>query len=164
MVLGRVLAEAAMEENKHVTWLPSYGAEVRGGTANCMVIISDEEVGSPYIDKADVLIIMNEPSLKRFVSSRLEDKGLLVLNSSLVKIRPDTKASVLSFPFTDMALKLGNAKVANMVALGCFVAKTKIVDKKSIVQVIERMAPADKKGLIQINQEALSAGSGLIKQ
>jgi 2-oxoglutarate ferredoxin oxidoreductase subunit gamma len=163
MVLGRVLAEAAMRENKYVTWLPSYGAEVRGGTANCMVVISDEEIGSPYIEKADSLIIMNEPSLKRF-ALRVKNKGLLIVNSSLAKNGPDTEVEVLRFPFTDMALKLGNVKVANIVALGCFAAKTKIVDIKSIMQAIGDMAPEDKKGLIQLNQNALSAGKDLIKQ
>jgi 2-oxoglutarate ferredoxin oxidoreductase subunit gamma len=163
MVLGRVLAEAAMKEKKHVTWLPAYGAEVRGGTANCMVIISDEEVGSPYISKADSVIIMNEPSLKRF-ACRLKDKGLLILNSSLAKTRPDTGALVLSLPFTDLALKLGNIKVANIVALGCFVAKTATVKINTLMRVIKEMVPKDKKELIQLNQNALSAGKDLLKQ
>jgi len=162
MVLGRVLAEAAMKENKQVSWLPSYGAEVRGGTANCMVTISDEEIGSPYIDKADALIIMNQPSLKRF-ASRIKDRGLIVLNSSLAKSKPETKATVLMFPFTDLALKLGNAKVANIVALGCFAAKSGMVKMDSITQVIEEMAPKDKKELIAVNKNALSAGQELIK-
>jgi 2-oxoglutarate ferredoxin oxidoreductase subunit gamma len=162
MVLGRVLAEAAMKENKRVSWLPSYGAEVRGGTANCMVTISDEEIGSPYIDKADALIIMNEPSLKRF-ASRVKDRGLIVLNSSLAKSKPETKAAVLMFPFTDIALKLGNAKVANIVALGCFTAKSGMVKIDSIAQIIEEMAPKDKKELIAVNKNALSAGQELIK-
>jgi 2-oxoglutarate ferredoxin oxidoreductase subunit gamma len=83
MLLGRVLAEAAMRENKYVTWLPSYGAEVRGGTAYCMVVISHKEIGSPYIEEADTLIIMNNPSLEKF-KDRIKKQGLLILNSSLV--------------------------------------------------------------------------------
>jgi 2-oxoglutarate ferredoxin oxidoreductase subunit gamma len=163
MVLGRVLAEAALEEDKYVTWLPAYGAEVRGGTANCMVTISDQEIGSPYIDKADALIIMNELSAKRFVS-RLKGKGLLVLNSSLAKTGPNKKATVLNFPFTDIALKLGNIKAANIVALGCFVAKSKVVDPKTIMRVIEEMAPADRRELVLVNKKALSAGKDLVSR
>jgi 2-oxoglutarate ferredoxin oxidoreductase subunit gamma len=163
MVLGRVLAEAAMKENKHVTWLPSYGAEVRGGTANCMVVISDEEVGSPYIDKADSMIIMNEPSLLRF-SSRIKNNGLLIINSSLAKSQPDIKACVLRYPFTDIALKVGNIKVANIVALGCFIAKTKLIDLETVRQVIDDFAPKDKRELAAVNKKALKAGKELIEE
>lgn len=84
MLMGKVLASACLKENKHVTWMPSYGAEVRGGTAHCMVVISDEEIGSPYVEKADTLIIMNEPSRQRF-KSRTKKAGLLIVNSSLAK-------------------------------------------------------------------------------
>lgn len=157
MLLGKVIAEAAMEENKYVSWFPSYGAEVRGGTANCMVVISDEEVSSPYVDKADILIIMNEPSLLGF-SSRIKDRGLLIINSSLVKSQPDTKANLLRYPFTDIAVELGNIKIANMVALGCLIAEKKIVALKSILKVIQEIAPANKKNLIKINKRALLRG------
>ena len=80
MLLGKILAEAAMREDKFVTWLPSYGAEVRGGTANCSVVISDEEIGSPIIGSADILIVLNEPSLVRF-QKRVKNNGLIVVNS-----------------------------------------------------------------------------------
>ncbi len=162
MLIGKVLAEAAMREDKHVTWLPSYGAEVRGGTAHCMVIISDTEIGSPYIPKADILIIMNGPSLNKF-QNRIKDKGLLIVNSSLAAadIEASKNAQVLKYPFTDIALKLGNIKVANMVALGCFIAQTKVVDLTSISKVIRAIAPQDKKDLIEINQQALSGGAKL---
>lgn len=159
MLLGKVLATAAMRENRFVTCLPAYGAEVRGGTAHCMVVISDREIGSPYIDKVDSLIIMNEPSLERF-KSRIKDKGLLLINSSLAKknIEIETKSCVLKYPFTDIALKLGNIKVANMVALGCFIAQKKNVSLGSVLKVIEDIAPEDKKDLIEINKKALREG------
>ena len=83
MLLGKILATSIMEENKFVTWLPSYGAEVRGGTAHCLVVVSDEEIGSPYIKEADALIVMNSPSLMKF-KGRLKNKGLLIANSSLM--------------------------------------------------------------------------------
>jgi len=162
MLLGKVLAEAAMRQDKHVTWLPSYGAEVRGGTAHCMVIISDTEIGSPYIHKADTLIIMNEPSLKKF-KKMIKNKGLLIVNSSLAAADTETSknAQVLRYPFTDIALKLGNIKVANMVALGCFIGGTHTVNLTSVSKVIQAIAPQDKRGLIEINQKAVSEGAKL---
>ena len=159
MLLGKVLAEALMREGKHVTWLPSYGAEVRGGTAHCRVVISDREIGSPYIDKADTLIIMNGPSLEKF-KNRIKNKGLLIVNSSLagdVK-GMDKSIHILKHPFTDLAMGLGNIKVANMIALGCFIRQKSLVDSESVSGVIQAIAPEDKKGLIEINQKALLAG------
>jgi len=162
MLLGKVLAEAAMRLDKYVTWLPSYGAEVRGGTAHCMVVISDAEIGSPYIDKADSLIIMNEPSLKKF-KERIKNKGLLLINSSLAdeikEIGKDKR--ILKYPFTDLAVKLGNIKVANMIALGVFINQKKIVNSKSVCEVIQAIAPEDKRGLVEINQKALLEGINL---
>lgn len=162
MLLGKVLAEAAMREDKYVTWLPSYGAEVRGGTAHCMVVISEAEIGSPYVDKADTLIIMNGPSLKKF-KDRIQNKGLLIVNSSLAGDVKDIGKSIhiLKYPFTDLAVKLGNMRIANMIALGCLISLKKIVDSNSVLIVIEAIAPEDKKGLIEINQKALKEGMGL---
>jgi 2-oxoglutarate ferredoxin oxidoreductase subunit gamma len=161
MLLGKVLAEAAMKENKFVTWLPCYGAEVRGGTAYCMVVISDKEIGSPYVDKADILIIMNMPSLERFKGSIDNERGLCIINSSLVRSKLAQTKHFLKYPFTEIAAELGNTKIANMVALGCLIAQKKIVDKKSIIKVMEEIAPADKKELIEINKQALLKGIGL---
>ncbi len=162
MLLGKVLAEAAMREDKFVTWLPSYGAEVRGGTAHCMVIISDAEIGSPYIKEVDTLIIMNGPSLMRF-KNRIKNKGLLIVNSSLAGDIKDIDKSIhiLKYPFTDLAMGLGNIKIANMIALGCFINQKKIVDAKSVAGVIQAIAPEDKKNLIEINQKALLEGMKL---
>lgn len=157
MLLGKVLAEGAMKENKFVSWLPCYGAEVRGGTAYCMVVISDSEIGSPYIDEADTLIIMNKPSLERF-KGRIKNKGLLIINSSLVNKELNKNMNALRFPFTHIAVNLSNIKVANMVALGCFLANRKIIDIKTIFKVIEEIAPAEKKDLIGINKRALEEG------
>lgn len=160
MLLGKVLSSAAMKENKFVTWLPSYGAEVRGGTAHCMVTISDSEIGSPYIDKADTLIVMNAPSLAKF-KNRLINKGSLIVNSSLIPECKKNNTHTLCYPFTDIANKLGNIKIANMVALACFLAHNKIVSLKSVSEVISDIAPEDKKGLIEINKKALEEGAKL---
>lgn len=161
MLVGRILAEAVMREDKYVTWLPSYGAEVRGGTAHCMVIISDTEIGSPYIDKADSLIIMNNNSLERF-KKRITNNGLLIINSSLVDTGMNQgKPTVIKHPFTDIAVRLGNIKVANMVALGCFLAAKNIVRPESIFKAIQVFAPPNKKELIEINKKALEEGMKL---
>jgi 2-oxoglutarate ferredoxin oxidoreductase subunit gamma len=160
MFMGRVLAEAAMRQGLFVTCLPAYGAEVRGGTANCMVNISDTEINSPFIEKARNLIIMNQPSLERF-KTNLEKKGLIILNSSLASVDNPIKACVISHPFTAIAQELGSPKVANMAAVGCFAAKTKIVSIDIIRQVINDFWPSDKGNIIRLNQEALSAGFSL---
>jgi 2-oxoglutarate ferredoxin oxidoreductase subunit gamma len=160
MLLGKVISEAAMKEDKFVTWLPSYGAEVRGGTAHCMVVVSSEEIGSPYIDKADTLIIMNEPSWEKF-KSRINNKGLYIINSSMVNKDSVKGVRALKRPFTNIAAQLGNIKVANMVALGCFIAQKNIVDKESVIKVMEEIAPVDKRKLIEINKQALSKGMEL---
>jgi 2-oxoglutarate ferredoxin oxidoreductase subunit gamma len=160
MLLGKVLAEAAMQEDKFVSFLPSYGAEVRGGTCHCMVTISDKEVGSPYIDTADALIIMNNPSLEKF-KNRVKNKGLLFINSSLAVQRGHKDKSSFHYPFTDIAINLGNIRVANIIALGCFLARSGIVSLNTVSKVISDIAPEEKKNLIEINQKALKEGAKL---
>jgi 2-oxoglutarate ferredoxin oxidoreductase subunit gamma len=156
MLLGKVLATAAMKQGKSVTWLPAYGAEVRGGTANCMVIISDEEIGSPYIEEADSMIILNQPSLDKF-SGILKKKGLMVLNSTLAHSDKINSAGTLQFPFTDLAVEQGNIKIANMIALGAYLAKNKVVSTGSIVETMKEMA-AGRPELLEINKKALFKG------
>lgn len=155
MLLGKILAEAAMRENKQVSWIPSYGAEVRGGTSHCMVIISDKEIGSPYITLADTLVIMNQPSLDKF-RSRLTPKGVLILNSSLASIAK--KRNIFAYPFTDMAENLGNAKVANIIALGCLIGHNGIVKAATAKEVIHWLASKEQNRLFEINNKALEEG------
>ena len=114
--------------NKEVTWFPSYGAEIRGGTANCAVIVSDELIGSPVVTNPDILIVMNEASLKKFQAG-LRQKGLLIFDSSLIKdpeLRTDIE--IVGVPATKIAHSIGNAKSANMVLLGAFIAKTRLLE------------------------------------
>ena len=169
MLMGRVIAWAALREGREVSWIPSYGAEVRGGTAYCMVIISDEDIPSPFIDKADTLIIMNEASLEKF-KQRIYSGGLVIINSSLVKKAGSLK---IKFPsgirqfwgeFSGIASQLGNIKVANMVALGAYLALKYMFSLRTVSKVMEEIAPAAKKDLIEINQQAVSSGAGLIKK
>ena len=157
MLFGKVLALAALEAGKHTTWLPAYGAEVRGGTASCMVIISDEEIGSPLINKADTLIIMNNPSFEKF-KDRVKNTGLVIMNSSLVEGTFDGRARALRYPFTERAVKLGNVKVANMVALGSYLPQKKLLSLETVMRVIEEMAPQNRRDLVEVNQKALQEG------
>lgn len=158
MLLGKVMAQAALKEDKFVTWFPSYGAEVRGGTAYCMVVISDTDIGSPYIEKADTLIIMNQPSLEKF-KTRLKNKGLLIINSSLVAC--GKKNACFCHPFTDIALKLGNIRVANIIALGYYLARKNTISVETVLETIDKVAAKDKKELVAKNQKALKEGLGL---
>ena len=160
MLLGKVLAEAVMRQGRQVSWFPAYGPEVRGGTSYCMVTISDQEIGSPYITKADTLIVLNSPSLEKF-KDRVKGKGLLIINSSLAKTAGLGRIKVLQFPFTDIAIELGNIKVANMVALGCYLGAKKIVKIKEVLEVFRFMAPAGKRDILEVNQMALQKGARL---
>lgn len=157
MVLGKVIAEAAMKEGKYTTWLPSYGAEVRGGTAHCMVVISDDPIGSPYVDQADTLIAMNGPSLERF-KPRLKKGGLLMVNRSLLSSVQREACLGEGYPLSEEAMALGNMRVANMIALGVYMVRKNLLHESTIYQVVEAIAPPDKKRLIRINKQALKRG------
>jgi len=161
MLLGKLLAEGALREGREVTYLPAYGAEVRGGTAYCMVVISDSAIGSPYIEKADTMVIMNAPSFHKF-KERGTRTGVWLVNSSMVEPRNGLPARFRFFPFTAKAVELGNVKVANVVALGSLLAVRKILSPSTMRAVIEESAPRDKKDLVAVNLEALRAGMELV--
>ena len=166
MLLGKLLAQSVLRQGFNVTWLPTYGAEVRGGAAYCMVIISSDEIPSPYVDKADTLIVMNEPSLIK-LKKRIRNKGLLFVNSSLVNQRDFNSKSLnhicFWLPFTEVAVGLGNIRVANMVALGAYIQRAGILSKQTVLTAIQDITPEDKRHLIEINQQALEQGMRLIK-
>lgn len=137
MFLGKLICHAGMEEGFYVTFFPSYGAEVRGGTANCHVVLSDSAIASPVIGKATTLIIMNEPSLQKF-ESYLIPGGLLLVNSSLIKIKPQRKDIKLeTIPVTDLAYEAGDVRAANMVMLGKYIACRGLIKRESVVKNIK---------------------------
>jgi len=155
--MGLSLAQAAMLEGRNVTYLPSYGAEVRGGTANCTVAISDEEIASPVASSPDFVVAMNQPSLLRF-QNQVQSGGVLFFNSSLVESeigRGDIE--VIGVPANRMAEDLGSPKSANMVMLGAFTRKSNLV---SLATLIEGLGSTLKKKekLVAINKKALMAG------
>ncbi len=158
MTLGKFLAEATCDStDKNVTFFPSYGAEQRGGTANCFVVISDEMVGAPLGDVMDDLIVMNEPSLDRFIGT-LKEGGTLFVNSSIVKGEITRKdAKVVSAPVTELALELGNAKVLNVIMLGIYIGYTEVVSLEVVWGTIEHKL-GKKPKLLPLNKEAFEKG------
>ena len=158
--MGLNLAQAAMLEGKYVTYLPSYGAEVRGGTANCTVAISDEEIASPVASSPEFVIAMNLPSMVRF-QNHIQSGGLLFINSSLIE-KEITRGDIdiVSVPANNIAERLENPKSANMVMLGAFVKKSKLVSLDSVIEELGNILK-NKRKLIAINKEALAAGYDL---
>jgi 2-oxoglutarate ferredoxin oxidoreductase subunit gamma len=155
--MGLNLAQAAMLEGKNITYLPAYGAEMRGGTANCTVAISDEEIASPVASSPDFLVAMNEPSLVRF-QNQVQSGGLFFINSSLIETdisRGDV--DVIKVPANGMAEKLGNLKCANMVMLGAFTRKSNLVSLSTLIKGLEETLKS-KKNLIELNVKALTNG------
>jgi len=163
LFLGKILASAGMIEGKEVTWFPSYGAEVRGGTANCTVIVSDELIGSPVVTNPDILIVMNDASLNKFLP-RLKQDGLFLFDSSLIKepyLRDDVKS--ISVPATEIANRIGNTKSANMVLLGAFIAKTGLLRQTSAFGALENSMPGGKKKAVKDNKKAITEGINYIE-
>jgi 2-oxoglutarate ferredoxin oxidoreductase subunit gamma len=162
--MGYTLANAAMLQGKFVTYLPSYGAEVRGGTANCTVAIGDEEIASPVASEPDFVVSMNQPSFMKF-QSILQSGGLILVNSSMVNVaaaRGDIE--VLEVPTSELAEKLGNIKAANMVMLGAFIKASSLVSLPLMLKNLPEILGEDKAKLIKINKEALETGYNYIKE
>lgn len=157
MFIGKLLAYSAMKAGKHVTWIPSYGPEMRGGTANCTVVLSDDEIGSPVISSPQALIVMNNPSLKVF-EPRLQPRGLLFLNSSLVTRQVTRKdIEVIGIPANDIAAEVGEKRTANMIMLGAYVARTKILPQDRIFQGLKEFF-GKKAQFLDVNMQAFQKG------
>jgi 2-oxoglutarate ferredoxin oxidoreductase subunit gamma len=162
--MGSTLATAAMLEGKHVTYLPAYGVEVRGGTANCTVVVSEEEIASPVASEPEYLVAMNQPSFARF-HGILQAGGLLCANSSLVdtdSARNDIE--ILAIPTSEVAEGLGTIKVANMVMLGGLIRASNMISFETMLKNLETILGAGKSKLIKVNREALSLGYNYIKE
>jgi 2-oxoglutarate ferredoxin oxidoreductase subunit gamma len=158
MLAGQVLAYAGMLEGKHVTWLPSYGPEVRGGTANCTVVISDRRIGSVITPSPHSVIVMNRPSLDRF-EPVVKPGGLLIVNSSIIDRKPSRgDIAVWELPVAEVAEQLGDARVANMVVLGAYVARTKVVGMERLLESLDATVPGHRRELIELDRRAIMAG------
>lgn len=155
MFLGSVLCNAAVAQNRYTTSFPSYGAEIRGGTATCSVIVSDDEIGSPVISSPSILIVMNEPSYRKFAPS-VKKNGLVFVNSSLIESVPASPGKIC-VPATEAALQSGDVRTANMVMLGKLVAVTKMFQADVVAAVVEKILSGKKK-LLDANLEAFARG------
>ena len=160
MIIGNLLAYAAMKEGRYVTYLPIYGVEMRGGTANCTVVISSKEIGSPVVERPHAAIVMNLPSLIKY-EPRILPKGLLLINSSLIDLKETSRKDIeiLPIPVNDIAIDNGNPKLANMVALGAFIEKTKLVRMASLLESFEKVLDERYHHLIPSNIKAIEVGA-----
>ena len=163
LLMGQLLAYAGMLEDKEVSWLPSYGPEMRGGTANCSVVVSDSPVASPIVTMATTVVAMNRPSLDKFEDSVLPD-GKLFINSSIIDKKSDRgDVEVYYVTCNEIAEELGNPRVANMVMLGAYIEKTKCVDFESVLQALLYKLGEKKAHLIPLNREALNKGAASVR-
>ena len=159
LLLGQLIAYAGMNEGKNVSWLPSYGPEMRGGTANCSVVVSDEEVGCPVVTEADGVIVMNRPSLDKY-EKNVAPGGKLFINSSLIhKKATRTDIEVYYVPASEIADELGNSRVANIVMLGAFLKKTGVVTPEMVIQCLAASFGEKKAHLIPLNEQAIQKGA-----
>ena len=163
MSMGMMVAYAGMIEEKNVSWIPSYGPEIRGGTANCAVVVTADEIGSPIITEPDVVVAMNLPSMTKF-EPMLKPGGMLIYNSSLIEReggRDDI--TVIAVPANDLASELGNTRVANMIVMGTLLAKTKVVGIDSIKKALRQVLPVHRHDLLGVNEDAMKRGAEYVK-
>lgn len=161
---GQILAYTGMDANKNVTWIPSYGPEMRGGKARCTVVVSDEEIGSPIVRRPSSAIVMNIPSMAAYEPA-VKPGGTLIVNSSLIDLRSERDdISVLYIPATATANEMGNPRVANMVLLGAWAFATGVVTIEQLGKALADHLPSEKKNLVWINQQALKQGAEMAKQ
>jgi len=159
LLSGLLLAESAMFQGYNVTYFPSYGVEMRGGTANCTVVISEREIGSPVVSAPEVVIAMSEQAREKF-QPRLKPEGLFILNSSLAQPELVERKDLefLAFPFNQLALELGNPRLANMIALGVYLAKEPVVELKIIEEVLKQRLGNKSPKLVEANLQAIKKG------
>ena len=164
LVIGNLLAHAAMREGRHVTFLPIYGVEMRGGTANCTVVVSSKPIGSPVIERPHAAVVMNLPSLAKY-QSQILSQGLILYNSSLIDRKEANRQDIelLPIPVNEIAIENGKPKLANMVALGAFVEKTKLVRIASLFESLEKVLDERYHSLIPSNIKAIETGSQFVR-
>lgn len=163
LLAGKILAQAGMDHGLEVTWLPSYGPEMRGGTANCTVVLSDAPVGSPIVDEPDAVIVLNRPSLDKFEAA-VAKGGTIIVNASLIDRKVGRKDVAAHYvPINDIALGLGDARVVNMIALGAYLRATGTVPLDAVKQAMARALEDSGKGkFVPMNDKALDGGYGAV--
>jgi 2-oxoglutarate ferredoxin oxidoreductase subunit gamma len=162
LMMGYSYAHAAMNEGYEVTYLPSYGAEVRGGTANCTVAVSDDEIASPIASEPDYLVVMNNPSLYTF-QNRISLGGVIFLNSSIIETRPTRKdLEICEIPAGKIATELGNPRVQNIVVMGAYIKKTGLISPDAYLKSLKKIVGEKKKSIMDVNRKAFAAGYDLL--
>jgi 2-oxoglutarate ferredoxin oxidoreductase subunit gamma len=160
---GQLLTYTGMDEGWHVTWIPSYGPEMRGGTAHCIVILSDDDIGSPIISQPTMCIVMNPPSMEKY-EPLVKPGGLLVANSTLVRARSQRDdIECVYVPANDLAAELGNVKMANVVLLGAMLGKREILPLDGIKRTLDQHIPERRKHIIEPNKRALDRGVAYVR-
>ena len=164
LLIGQLIAYAGMYEGRNVSWLPSYGPEMRGGTANCSVVVSDDPIASPVLSMADCVIAMNTPSLEKF-EANVNPGGKLFINSSIIEKKATrTDIDVYYVPCNEIADQLGNPKVLNMAMLGAFLEATNVVKVDSVLDALLYKLGEKKAKLIPLNRQAIEMGAASIRQ
>lgn len=164
MLMGQLVAYGGMHAGLNVSWFPSYGPEMRGGTANCSVVLADGVVGSPVVAQPNVLVAMNRPSLEKFQKS-VRPGGFIIYNSSLIDIKPNRDdVYVIPVPANDLATELGNDRIANMVALGALLAATEVIGVDDVLVSLKKILPPHRHNLLPLNDQALRKGIELVGQ
>lgn len=158
LLIGQLVTYAGMIEGANVSWMPSYGPEMRGGTANCQVVVSSKEVSSPLVTEPTSLIALNKPSLDKF-APWVKRGGLIIYNYSLIQSPPGrTDVRVLAVPANEVANELGDLRIANMVALGAYLATSRVVSCDTVLDAMKRVLPERRHNLIPLNRQALARG------
>jgi 2-oxoglutarate ferredoxin oxidoreductase subunit gamma len=161
--LGMTLAYAGMVEGKEISWMPSYGPEMRGGTANCIVIVSDKKISSPIISTFDTVITLNQPSLDKFENA-VKPGGLLIYDSTnIINVPTRTDIHVAAIPASEEAIKLKNTKTMNMIVLGSFIERSNVVPMAAIMEALKKVLPERYHHLLPLNEQALRRGMELAK-
>lgn len=163
MMMGYTFAHSAMNAGYHVTYLPSYGAEVRGGTANCTISISDEEIASPVASEPEYVVAMNNPSVQTF-QNRIALNGIMFINSSITDARPVRKdITVYEIPAGEIAEKIGNPRALNVVMIGALLKKIGMIPPETYLKSLETIMGGKKKSLMETNKKAFRAGYDYLK-
>jgi 2-oxoglutarate ferredoxin oxidoreductase subunit gamma len=158
LFLGKMIALAGMIDGKEVSWIPSYGPEMRGGTANCSVVVSDRRIGTPVVGHPNVLVAMNRPSLEKF-EPKMQPGGQLLINKTLIEI-PHTRQDIeaIYLEITGLAGELGNPRLANIVALGGLIGRVGLVSRDAVIEALKKELSGKKAALLDLNLKALDAG------
>ena len=162
LTMGMLLGYAGIIEDKEVTWMPSYGPEMRGGTANCITIVSDQLISSPIISSFDTVVALNQPSVDKF-ESKIKPGGNIIFDSTNILIPPTrSDINIYSIPASAKAIELKNSKVLNMIVLGAFIAARKVVKPETIMKALEQVLPERYHKLIPLNKQAFDLGMSLV--